>query len=410
MICEFEATSAASRSRAGVVCEPPDAEPPRLLDEFRRRIRLRHTSRRTEKAYLGWIRRFLVFHDGRHPRDLGKAGIEAFLSDLAVRRTVSSSTQNQALSALHFLYRDVYEWEFPWLDNLVRARRPARLPVVLTRSEVRRVLAELEGVPRLMAEMLYGAGLRLMECARLRIKDIDFAAGEVLTRDGKGRKDRRTVLPQALRAPLAAHIARVRRQHDRDLEAGRGAVALPEALARKLRGAPKDCRWQWVFPATRHHVDPKTGERRRHHLHESALQMQKPVKEAARRAGLTKRVTSQSLRHSFATHRLEAGYDIRTIQDRLGHKDVSTTMIYTHVLNKGGRGVRSPLADEPWPTARLRKRRTPPPGYADRLAGYPGKPGERRWVEEQEEQQVTIRRQAGGGPDQIPGPPRRISR
>jgi integron integrase len=230
-----------------------------------------------------------------------------------------------------------------------------------------------------MAEMLYGAGLRLMECARLRIKDIDFAAGEVLTRDGKGRKDRRTVLPQALRAPLAAHIARVRRQHDRDLEAGRGAVALPEALGRKFHSAPKVWRWQWVFPATRHYVDPETGERRRHHLHESALQ--KAVREAARRAGLTKRVTSHSLRHSFATHLLEAGYDIRTIRDLLGHKDVSTTMIYTHVLNKGGRGVRSPLDDELWPTARLRKRRTPPSGYADRLAGYPGKPGERRWVE-----------------------------
>ncbi len=327
---------------SGVREETPPLEPRRsLVDEIQRAARVRHLSRRTERSYLGWIRRFVLHHGRRSPRDLGKREIEDFLTHLATVRNVSASTQNQALCALLFLYRQVYGRDFPWLDDVVRARRPTRLPVVLTKEEVARLLDELQGVTWILASLLYGAGLRLLEAARLRIQDVDFRANEILVRDGKGRKDRRTMLPSRLKDALAAHIERVRTQYERDIEAGLGTVALPDALALKYPNAAREWCWQWVFPATRHYVDRETGEQRRHHLHESVLQ--KAVKAAARRAGIAKRATCHTLRHSFATHLLENGYDIRTIQQLLGHKDLKTTMIYTHVLNRGGPGVQSPL-------------------------------------------------------------------
>jgi integron integrase len=322
--------------------EPAPAPPPRrLLDQVHDAIRARHYSRRTERAYAGWIRRFVLFHGKRHPEEMGEPEVTAFLSHLATRRRVSASTQNQALSALLFLYRVVLRRDLAWLDELVRAKRPARVPTVLSRSEVAALLAELDGVVRLVASLLYGAGLRLLEAMRLRVKDVDFERGEITVRDGKGRKDRVTLLPAAAREPLRRHLEQVRRQHERDAARGRGCVALPDALARKYPGAAGEWGWQWVFPATSHYRDRETGQLRRHHLHESVIQ--RAVKEAARRARLTKPATCHTLRHSFATHLLEAGYDIRTIQELLGHADVSTTMIYTHVLNRGGRGVRSPL-------------------------------------------------------------------
>jgi len=315
-----------------------------LLDRVRAAIRVKHYSRRTEKAYVGWIRRFVLFHGKRHPATLGAAEVTAFLSHLAVRRRVSASTQNQALCALLFLYREVLEMDLPWLDELVRAKRPQRVPVVLDRAEVRALLAHLHGTPWLVASLLYGAGLRLLEAMRLRVKDVDFQRREIVVRDGKGAKDRRTLLPGSVRRPLAEHLRRVRRQHVADLATGRGEAPLPVSLARKYPAAGREWGWQWVFPATRHYRDPATGRRRRHHLHESVVQ--RAVKRAAREAGLVKPATCHTLRHSFATHLLEAGYDIRTIQELLGHRDVSTTMIYTHVLNRGGRGVRSPLDEE----------------------------------------------------------------
>jgi integron integrase len=290
---------------------------------------------------VGWIRRYILFHGKRHPRELGQEEISGFLTALATRGHVSASTQNQALSALLFLYREVLGSEIGWLDGLVRAKRPVRLPVVLTRDEVRALLSHLNGAPWLMASLLYGAGLRLLECARLRVKDVDFARLEILVRDGKGQKDRITMLPVKLKAPLATHLETVRRQHEADLLRGEGSVALPDAIARKYPSAETDWGWQWMFPATRFYVDRHTGKRRRHHLHESVLQ--RAVREAACAAGLTKHATCHTLRHSFATHLLEAGSDIRTIQELLGHKDISTTMVYTHVLNRGGLGVRSPL-------------------------------------------------------------------
>jgi integron integrase len=326
-----------------LVRETPDRPPPplSLAEKIRAVARLRRLSPRTERAYLGWIRRFLSFHGGRHPLDLGKTEIESFLTDLAVTARVSASTQNQALSGLLFLYRNVYGQGFPWLEDVVRARRPRRLPVVLTRSEVSSILEQMPGPTRLMASLLYGAGLRLMECVTLRVKDLDFGAGEIVVRAGKGDKDRRTMLPRSLAGELREHLAVVKRQYDDDLTRGLGAVALPGALARKYPNAPKEWGWQWVFPATRHYTDRETGERRRHHLHETVLQ--KAVRMARVRAGIVKKATCHTLRHSFATHLLKDGYDIRTIQELLGHKDVTTTMIYTHVLNQGGRGVRSPL-------------------------------------------------------------------
>ena len=287
-----------------------------------------------------WIRRFVRYHGTRHPRELGGAEVARFLSMLALERRVSASTQNQALSALLFLYREVLSDPLPWVEGIVRARVPARVPTVLTRDEVRAVLAELPERERLIAMLLYGAGLRLLECLTLRVKDIDFAANQIVIRGGKGDKDRVVPLPSAVRTALTRHLDAIHALHARDLAVGAGEVTLPHALQQKYPTAGRDWRWQYVFPATRLYVEPSTGMRRRHHLHESVVQQ--AVRSAASRARLSKRVSCHTFRHSFATHLLEDGYDIRTIQELLGHKDVSTTMIYTHVLNRGGRGVRSP--------------------------------------------------------------------
>ena len=319
---------------------PPLPPPPRLLDRLRDALRTRHYSPRTETAYAGWVRRFIAFHGMRDPRTLSADDVSRFLSALAMRG-VSASTQNQALGAVLFLYQTVLRMPVADLRDVVRARTPQRLPVVLSRHEVAELLRHLHGVNALMASLLYGCGLRLMECVELRVKDLHFDRGEVLVRDGKGGKDRVTMLPLALRSVLAAHLERRQRLHVHDLAARRGSVWLPDGLRRKYPRAPFEWAWQWVFPATRYYHDAETGERRRHHLHESVLQ--RAVKQAARDAGIPRPATCHTLRHSFATHLLEGGYDIRTIQELLGHRDVSTTMIYTHVLNQGGRGVRSPL-------------------------------------------------------------------
>ncbi len=314
---------------------------PKLLDQVRGKIRLKHYSIRTEQAYVDWIKRFILHFDKRHPRELGAAEVEAFLTHLAVAGNVAAATQNQAKSALLFLYREVLETELPWLDNVERARTPKRLPVVLTREEVQGVLGRLTGTHWLIASLLYGAGLRIMEGLRLRVKDVEFSRREILVRDGKGFKDRVTMLPAALAAPLAEHLERVKALHGRDLAAGRGAVYLPYALERKYPGAARDWAWQYVFPSANLSADPRTGIERRHHLQDQAVQ--RAMRQAVRDAGVNKPATPHTLRHSFATHLLEGGYDIRTVQELLGHADVSTTMIYTHVLNKGGRGVTSPL-------------------------------------------------------------------
>jgi len=318
----------------------PDRRPT-LLEVADRVIRLRQMSPRTRKVYLAWIRRFIRFYRGRHPRDMGPAEVTSFLTDLAITRHVSPSTQNQAFCALLFLYREVLGLSLDALDDTVRAKRPIRLPVVLTRDEIYAVLGELQGTLYLMAALLYGSGLRLLECCQLRIKDVDFARHEILIRDGKGRKDRRTMLPLALEEPLRQHIEQSKSLHKRDLANGGGAVALPDALAQKLPNAARDFRWHWVFPSKRTYLHRESGSFRRHHLHETVLQ--RAITQASRAAGLAKRTTAHTFRHSFATHLLEIGYDIRTIQELLGHADVSTTMIYTHVLNRGGRGVRSPF-------------------------------------------------------------------
>jgi integron integrase len=317
------------------------ARGPRFLDRARAGLRARHYSSRTEKAYIGWIRRFILFHGKRHPDEMGGAEVGAFLSHLASAGRVSASTQNQALSALLFLYQQVLGRELEWLGELVRAKRPKQVPVVLSRQEARDVLARLEGPVWLVCALLYGGGLRLLEALRLRVKDLDLERREITVRRGKGQKDRRTVLASALVERLRAHLEIGKRQHEADLTLGAGAVALPEALARKYPSASREWSWQWVFPATRTYLDPASGETRRHHLHESVIQ--RAVRAAARAAGLIKPVSPHTLRHSFATHMLEDGYDIRTIQELLGHRDVATTMIYTHVLNRGAAGVRSPL-------------------------------------------------------------------
>jgi integron integrase len=304
-------------------------------------IRSRHYSRRTEKAYLGWMRRFVSFNRGRDPAALGAAEVKAFLSRLAADGKVSSSTQNQAFSALLFLYRDVLGVGLQGLEDTERAKRPQRLPLVLSENEVRAILRHLKGRMLTMAYLMYGSGLRLLECARLRVKDIDFDRREITVRSGKGNKDRVTVLPERVADRLRSHLGKVRRVHDADLAEGAGSVLMPEALARKFPNASREWPWQWVFPAARLFTDVDTGERRRHHVHETVLQ--RAFKEAVRASGVAKPATCHTLRHSFATHLLESGYDIRTIQELLGHSDVSTTMIYTHVLNRGGRGVRSPV-------------------------------------------------------------------
>jgi integron integrase len=318
----------------------PWAPRPRLLDRVREAIRARHYSRRTEKAYVGWIKRYIFFHDKRHPAEMGGAEVTRFLTALAVEGRVAASTQNQALNALLFLYRIVLEQDLPWLDEVIRAQRPVHLPVVLTRDEVRRVLTRLEGPSRLIVLLLYGAGLRLLEAAQLRVKDVDVATNQIMIRNGKGAKDRITMLPVIVKAGLLEQLDVVRHQHNADLGRGAGWVALPDALARKYPNAGREFGWQWVFPATRHYVDRISGQRRRHHLHESVIQ--RAVKKALRQAEIAKPASCHTFRHSFATHLLEDGHDIRTVQELLGHRDVSTTMIYTHVLNRGPAAVRSP--------------------------------------------------------------------
>lgn len=308
---------------------------------MRARIRRLGFSIRTEEAYVGWVRRFILANSKRHPRGLGAREVEAFLTHLATHGQVAASTQNQALSALLFLYREVLQIDLPWMENIRRAKKPERLPVVLSREEAAALLAEMNGVTWLMAGLLYGAGLRLMECLRLRVQDVDFVRREITVRNGKGGKDRRTMLPAMVVEALQNQLAEARRVHQRDLAAGFGEVWLPHALARKYPHAAREWAWQYVFPASSRSVDPRSGVERRHHLDETVLQ--RAVRQAVRRARIDKPATCHTLRHSFATHLLEAGHDIRTIQELLGHKDVSTTQIYTHVLNRGGHGVLSPL-------------------------------------------------------------------
>lgn len=314
---------------------------PRLLDQVRDKLRLKHYSYRTEQSYIAWMKRFIFFHNKQHPDTMGEKEIEAFLTHLAVNRNVSASTQNQALCALLFLYKEVLGRELSWLDSMQRAKRPARLPVVLTTLEVQKLLNQLQGRSWLMASLLYGSGLRLMECARLRVKDVEFSRHEIIVRGGKGDKDRITMLPAALIAPLQLHLEKVKVLHIQDLAEGFGDVALPFALAQKYPNAGEEWGWQYIFPASKRSIDPYSGKERRHHIDEQTLQ--RAVKQAIKSADIHKPASSHTLRHGFATHLLQTGYDIRTVQELLGHKDVSTTMIYTHVLNKGGKGVISPL-------------------------------------------------------------------
>lgn len=322
---------------------PPSTRPAPvpLGDRVRAAMRLRHLSRRTEEAYLGWIHRYWLFCGRRHPAAFGHEQATAFLSHLATHDRVAAATQNQAVAALLFLYREVVAQELPWLDDLVRVVTPPRLPVVLSRDEVRAVLAQMHGVPRLMALLLYGSGMRLLECCRLRRKDVDFHRNQIAVRRGKGDKDRYTMLPRAVRDPLADHLDRGRVQHLHDVAVGAGHVELPGALAKKLPSASRDLCWQWVFPATRTYHHAETGQTRRHHLHETVVQS--AMRAAVLASRIDKRASCHTLRHSFATHLLEDGTDIRTVQELLGHRDVATTMIYTHVLNRGPSGVRSPI-------------------------------------------------------------------
>ncbi len=311
------------------------------MDQMRDALRSRHYSRRTEQAYTLWVRRYIRFNHLRHPGEMGEREINAFLTDLAVEKRVSASTQNQALAGLLFLYRNVLGREVGDLGGVIRARKPQRIPVVMTRDEVRAVLAAMDGQYRLMASLMYGTGMRLSECLRLRVLDVDFGALEITVHDGKGAKDRVTVMPESLVPALRAQMRNARRVHERDLADGWGHVAVPDALDRKYPNAPWEWRWQFVFPQQKRWINPTTREQGRHHVDASLIQRE--VRDAARRADITKHVSCHTLRHSFATHLLEAGYDIRTIQELLGHKDVSTTMIYTHVLKRGGLEVRSPV-------------------------------------------------------------------
>lgn len=314
---------------------------PRLLDQVREALRVRHYSLRTEESYTHWIKRFILFHNKRHPKDMGKPEVESFLSFLTTHKNVASSTQNQALSAILFLYKQVLKQEIDWIENVVRAKRPKRLPVVLPRSDVSRILNQLEGRNKLVGMMLYGAGMRLMEVLRLRVQDINFEYRQIIVRSGKGDKDRVTVLPEVLVEQLESHLLTVKEQHMRDLEEGFGTVYLPHALARKYPKADREWGWQYVFPSDNRSVDPLSGVIRRHHIYEKNFA--RAVKRVAVKLGMPRRVSSHTFRHCFATHLLEDGYDIRTVQELLGHKYVKTTMIYTHVMKKGAQGVKSPL-------------------------------------------------------------------
>jgi len=318
-------------------------EPPKLLDRVRERIRFKHYSVRTEEVYVQWVKRFVLHHGKRHPAQMGAAEVEAFLTHLAVAGRVSAATQNQARSALLFLYKEVLGSALPWLDNVEQAKRLKRLPVVLTPDEARALMARLDGAHWLVAALLYGAGLRLMEALRLRVQDIDFKRREIVVRQGKGFKDRVTMLPEAALGRLADHLLAVRALHAQDLAEGFGEVYLPYALDRKYPGAGREWGWQYVFPSAKRSLDPRSGKVRRHHLDEQTIQ--RAVKRAVGEAGIVKPATPHTLRHSFATHLLQNGHDIRTVQELLGHEDVQTTMIYTHVLNRGGHGVASPLDD-----------------------------------------------------------------
>jgi len=320
--------------------KPADRKP-KFIEQMRSFMRARRYSLRTEQAYLDWVRRFILFHAKRHPREMAETEIVEFLTHLATQRNVAASTQNQALSALLFLYQQFLGKKLGRLDGALRASRPPRLPVVLTREEVRAVLAHVRPPYRLMAELLYGSGLRLLECLRLRVKDVDFGYSRIVVRDGKGAKDRVTMLPGRLRRPLKEHLAHAKAVHERDLQLGFGSVHLPDALERKYPNAHRSWMWQYVFPAAKRSVDPVSGRVQRHHVLEKSLQ--NAVANAVRATGITKPASCHTLRHSFATHLLDGGYDIRTVQELLGHKDVSTTMIYTHVLNRPGIGVKSPL-------------------------------------------------------------------
>jgi integron integrase len=321
---------------------PAASAAPKLLELVRDRLRVKHYSLRTEQAYVHWIKRYIIFNDKRHPSEMGKREVEAFLTSLAVERDVSASTQSQALSSILFLYREVLEQGLPWLDDVTRAKRPARLPTVLTREETQRLLQQIDDpLMTLVVRLLYGTGMRLLECLRLRIKDVDLARREIVVREGKGGKDRVTMLPATMLDPLRAQLSVVKALHASDLLAGHGEVWLPGALAVKYPKAASALGWQYVFPAAGFSRDPRSGAVRRHHLDDKRVQ--RAVKRAAEQAGIVKTVSPHTLRHSFATHLLEGGYDIRTVQELLGHSDVSTTMIYTHVLNRGGRGVASPL-------------------------------------------------------------------
>jgi integron integrase len=339
----YRPTNTAGLLQPARISESPAApyRGPKLIDRVRQAIRIRHYSHRTEEAYVSWIVRFVRFSGMRHPTTMGRSEVESFLTHLATTRKVSASTQNQALNAILFLYRAVLGRDLGWIENVVRAKRPKRLPVVLSREEVRLLLKHLEGTKHLMASLLYGSGLRLMECLRLRVKDLDLERRQLVVRAGKNNRDRTTLLPESLAAPLAQQLKKVREIHRRDLKQGGIRASLPGALAAKYVNAGHEIGWQFIFPASRPFTDRETGEVLRHHLHESVLQ--RAIKEAVRQSGITKPATSHTLRHSFATHLLEAGYDIRTVQELLGHRSLNTTMIYTHVLNRGKLGVKSPV-------------------------------------------------------------------
>ncbi len=312
-----------------------------LLRKVREIIRVKHYSLRTEESYSYWIREFLKFHYNRNPLYLKEPDLSRFLTYLAVQRKTAASTQNQATSALLFLYREVLQQDLEWIHNIERAKTSFRIPIVFSRDEVRSILQQMEGTKWLMASLLYGCGLRLMECLRLRVKDIDFASRQIVVRDGKGGRDRVTILPESLNQPLQKHLDRVRTLHDSDLQEGFGTVYLPFALERKYRNAEKEWCWQYVFPSSKRSLDPRSHNTRRHHVDEAVLQ--RAVKNAIRLTGIQKLGSCHTFRHSFATHLLEDGCDIRTVQELLGHKDVSTTMIYTHVTLKSPKGIRSPI-------------------------------------------------------------------